>query len=77
MRDVKSTLLLRRCLPEKPTELGAKKFVAWSLVWINSFATVPISALEVAMEGGIHGGRNVNKVINNYVHSSLKISRHQ
>lgn len=29
MRDVKSTLLLRRCLPEKPTELGAKKFAAW------------------------------------------------
>lgn len=29
MRDVKSTLLLRRCLPGQPTEPHVKKFAAW------------------------------------------------
>lgn len=39
----------------------------FSLVCINSFATVPISAFEVAIEGGIRGGRNVNKLIIMYI----------
>lgn len=73
MRDVRSTLPLRRCLPEKPTERGAKKFAAWcEEIHLPQF----LSAFEVILEGGIHGGRNFNRIISNCVQSSVKIRCH-
>lgn len=58
------------------TAYGATCEKVCSLAWINSLATVPISTFEVVMEGGIHGGRNVNKVINNRIHGTLSCHCH-